>query len=106
MRKRDIQKTFWLNYNENKKLKDNSKKCGLSESQYIRMLINGYKPREEPTDILYDVLRQMKGIGNNLMQIARKANALNLIDAQYYQRNYEKFKILEEDIKRNLLGVK
>lgn len=50
MRKRDIKKQVWLNENENKILKENAKKCGLNESSYLRNLIIGYKPKEQPTE--------------------------------------------------------
>ena len=48
LRKRDIKKQLWLNEIENKKLKENSLRVGLTESAYLRNLIMGYKPKEHP----------------------------------------------------------
>lgn len=90
MRKNDIQKKIWLSYEDRKKLKDNAKKVGLCENTYIRNLINGYKPKEQPTEEIFEMLKQLRGIAINLNQIARKANALDFIDVPYYQRTCKK----------------
>ena len=65
MRKRAIKKQFWLNENENKMLKENSKKTGLSEAEYLRSLIEGYKPKEQPKEEIYKIIRKLRSIGNN-----------------------------------------
>jgi len=103
LRIRDIKRQFWLNEQENKKLKENAKKVGLTESSYIRNLIMGYKPKEQPTELIFEFMNQLKGIGTNFNQIARKANALDLIDAPYYKRAYKRWSELEERIKKELL---
>lgn len=103
MRKRSIQITLWLNEDEKKKLDDNANKTGLSISSYIRGLILGYKPKELPSDNLYELLNQIRRIGNNLNQIARKANALNFIDVPSYKYECARLKKLEDEIKKKLL---
>lgn len=106
LRNRDIKKQIWLNEEENNKLKTNAKKCGLTESSYLRMLIMGYKPKEQPNEIIYEMLNQLRGIGNNFNQIARKANSLDVIDAPYYKSNYERFMVFQEKIKKELFDIK
>lgn len=105
MRVRDIKKQVWLNEEENKKLKENAAKTGLTESAYLRNLILGYKPKEQPNDKIYEMLNQLKGIGINFNQIARKANALDLIDAPFYRRVYKKWSELEEKMKKEFLDM-
>ncbi len=105
MRKRDIKRQFWFNEQENEKLKENAKKVGLSESSYIRNLIMNYKPKEQPTEIIFEFINQLRGIGTNFNQIARKANALDLIDAPYYKRAYTKWSELEQKIEKELLDM-
>lgn len=105
MRTRDIKKQVWLNETENKRLKENAKKTGLTESAYIRNLIMGYKPKEQPTENMYEILNQLKLVGINLNQIARKANALDLVDAPFYKKVYTKWNKLTEDIKREFLDI-
>ena len=50
MRNRTIKKQFWLNETEEKLLKEKSKKAGLSEAEFIRSFINGYKLKEKPDE--------------------------------------------------------
>lgn len=105
MRKRDILKTFYVDDEENKRLKQNAKKAGLNESAYIRNLIMGYKPKEQPTENMYEIIKQLKLVGINLNQIARKANALDIIDAPFYKKVYTKWNELAENIKKEFLDM-
>ncbi len=105
MRKRDILKTFYVDDEENKRLKQNAKKAGLNESSYIRNLIMGYKPKEQPTENMYEIIKQLQLVGINLNQIARKANALDIIDAPFYKKVYTKWNELAENIKKEFLDM-
>ncbi len=105
MRERDILKTFYLNEEENKRLKQNSKKAGLNESAYIRNLIMGYKPKEQPTEKMFEIINQLKYVGINLNQIARKANSIGLVDAPFYKKVYSKWNELSEQIKKEFLDI-
>ena len=105
LRTRDIKKQVWLNEEETKALKQKAKKAGLNESAYIRNLIMGYKPKEQPTENMYEIIKQLKLVGINLNQIARKANALDIVDAPFYKKAYEKWNRLSEDIKKEFLDM-
>ncbi|HJJ16207.1 MAG TPA: plasmid mobilization relaxosome protein MobC [Clostridiaceae bacterium] len=105
MRTRDIKKQVWLNEEELKTLKQNAMKTGLNESTYIRNLIMGYKPKEQPTENMYEIINQLKLIGINLNQIARKANALNLVDAPFYKKVYMKWSKLVKNIKKDFFDM-
>lgn len=105
MRMRGIKRQFWLDEKENKTLKENAKKVGLSESSYIRNLIMGYKPKEKPTEAMFEILNQLKGIGINFNQIARKANILDYVDAPLYRKNYEKWAELEKALRKEFLDM-
>lgn len=100
LRTRDIKKQVWLNEVELKTLKANAKKVGLNESEYIRSLIMGYKPKEQPSEKFYEDMNQLRGISINLNQIARKANSLGLIDAPFYRKTYNKLNEFMQQIKR------
>lgn len=66
MRNRNEQMNIRLTAEEIKRIKEYSQRCGLSISGYIRMLINGYVPKETPPRN-YDVLiRQMTAVYNEL----------------------------------------
>lgn len=106
MRKRSIGKFIRLNEEENKILKEKSSKVGKTESGYIRSLILGYQPKEQPTEIIFEMMNQIRAIGTNLNQIARKANALDMIDVPYFRSVYEKICKLEKRLNEKLLDRK
>ena len=86
MRNRNIKKQVWLNREEATQLKKKAKKVGLNESELLRNLIIGFEPREKPGEEFYDTMKEMRAIGNNLNQIARKAHSLNFIDEPLYKK--------------------
>ena len=90
MRKRDIKIQFWLNLREADLLDRRAKSCGLSRAAYLRHLVNGFQPRELPPPDYFAMMKALYGIGRNLNQIAQKAHALNVIDAQRYDEEVRK----------------
>ena len=80
MRKRGIRVQVWLNKEENTRLHTSAKKAGLSREGYLRALINGYVPKELPPTDYFAMTQELHAIGNNLNQIAAKANATGHID--------------------------
>lgn len=73
-----------MSFEELEKLKKDSEKAGISKSEYVRRLIMNYVIKERQDDRFYEVMRQLTAIGNNLNQIAHKANYLNEIDKDTY----------------------
>jgi len=103
MRSRNIKKQIWLSYEEDRMLKHKADKTGMNEATLIRNLVLGFEPKEKPDDRFYDVMKQMYSIGNNLNQIARKANSLNFIDASFYKNEAKKIEELVLEIKNSFL---
>lgn len=64
MRKRNIKKQIWLD----------AKEAGLTEAEFIRSLIKGYRIKAQPTEEIKKFQRELYGIANNINQIARIAN--------------------------------
>lgn len=90
MRNKNIKKQYWLSEEEDKLLKEKSMKAGLSESDFIRAYINGYKVKEKPDENFYYILRNLSGIANNLNQIARVANRDRYVNSDSYNANMQK----------------
>ena len=90
MRKRTKSIKVRLYESEMETLEKNAKKAGLPKETYIRMYINGHVPKANPDEVFWSTMRQLYGIGNNMDQIARIANATGNIDADKYNRNFEK----------------
>ena len=74
IRERTIKKQFWVSQNEDYLLKAKSKKAGLTEAEFLRSCIKGYKIKEQPTKEIREFIKQVAGIANNINQIAIKVN--------------------------------
>lgn len=89
MRNRNNRIVFYLTDNELLSLQNKIAKTGLSREAYIRKIIRDITPKELPNADFNSVLYQLRMIGNNIHQIAIKANTLQFIDAPEYRKNYE-----------------
>ena len=97
MRQRNVSILFRLNRKEAERLNKCVKKSGLSREAYLRQLVNGLIPRDEPPPDYYSMMRELHRIGNNLNQIAQKAHILNVLDVQRYDRDMRMF---EDTVKK------
>ena len=79
--KRTVKKQFWLSRDEAQELQKKAKRTCLSEAALFRLLVRGFEPKEKPDARFYEAMRQLSAIGNNINQLAVKANALGFIDA-------------------------
>ena len=103
MRKRSIQKIVRLSREEAYELQKKARKCCLNEASLIRTLICGYEPRERPDERFYDAMRELYSIGNNINQIAAKANSLGFIDSREIKKEADRWHKFQADIERNFL---
>lgn len=103
MRKRNIQKIVRFSRDEAQDLQKKAKKVCLSEAGLIRLLLRGYEPREKPDERFYDVMRELSSIGNNINQLAVKANALGFVDAPQLKKEAERWHKFQADIERTYL---
>ena len=79
MRKRNRRFSLWLNNEEFDRLEKDAQIAGLKKEPYIRKLIMGTEIRPRPPDEFVKILRELSAIGNNVNQLAYKANGLGLI---------------------------
>ena len=94
MRKRNIKKQIWIDVKEDNLLKQKSKTAGLSEAEFIRSMIKGYKIKEQPTHEIREFIKQITGIANNINQIARAVNSTKYIrdeDLEYIKNTIPNF---------------
>ena len=103
MRNRNIQKIVRFSRDEAQDLQKKAKKACLSEAGLIRLLLRGYEPREKPDERFYDVMRELSSIGNNINQLAVKANALGFVDAPQLKKEAERWHKFQADIERTYL---
>ena len=92
MLKRNIKITFRVGKDENERLRKLVKKSGLSQEAYLRHLIHGVIPRDTPPPDYHAMMRELYRIGNNLNQIAQKANAVGAVDVSRYDTAVREFR--------------
>ncbi len=100
MTRRNIEKHILMNRQEAQDLQKKAKKACLSEGGLIRLLIKGYEPREKPDEKFYDTMRELSAIGNNINQLAVKANTLGFVDAVMLQKEAERWHKFQADVER------
>lgn len=103
MSKRNIEKHILMNKAEAQDLQKKAKRACLSEGGLIRLLLKGYEPREKPDERFYDVMRELSAIGNNINQLAAKANTLGFVDAPQLKKEAERWHKFQADVERTFL---
>ena len=98
-----IKKQFWLSPMDAEELKRKAELAGLTETAVVRLLIRGYEPREKPDERFYDVMRELSAIGNNINQLAVKANSLGFVDAPQLKKEAERWHKFQADVERTFL---
>ena len=98
-----IKRQFWLSPEENAELKRKAKLSGINKTSVIRILIRGYEPKEKPDGRFYEAMRQLSAIGNNINQLAVKANTLGFIDTPMLKAEALRWHRFQADIEAMFL---
>lgn len=98
-----IKKQVWFSPEEDAELKRKIRLTGLTEAALLRMLIRDYAPREKPDERFYTVMKELPVTGNNINQIAVKANSLGFIDAPMLQEEALKWAKFQSKIEAEFL---
>lgn len=106
MKNRTVDLHIRLTEEEASELKRKAKMCRITQSALIRILLNGYEPRQAPDERFYEAMRQLSAIGNNLNQLARNVNSLGLLDGAEYKRQAKKLWSLQNEIEKEFLRPK
>ena len=92
--------TIRLTADEYAHVKQLSQDSGLKMEPAIRRLIMGVNLRPRPSDELPELLRQLSGIGTNINQIAKVANASGYVRKEDIQSIMEMQAALWRAVKR------
>jgi hypothetical protein len=92
-----------LTADEHAFLKASIEKSGLSQEAYLRILISGRVPKERPNEPLIKMVRELGAIGNNIHQLAVKANALGFIDAPKLETEMRAWREFRLAVRRHFL---
>ncbi len=94
MRNRTIQLNIRLTEAENNRLKQCSRKAGLTASAYIRLLINGFQPKETPPIDYHKLLQGLYELNASLPQ-----SALGRVELQRFLLQLQATVTLPEPVK-------
>ena len=78
MRNRNNQLNVRLTEHEAKALRRNSKKAGLTQSGYLRMLLSGYAPQALPPVKYHRLISQLSELHTTLQASGRETDAAKL----------------------------
>ena len=76
------------------------KQTGLGSTRLLRQLITETEIKAPPTPELRELIRAVDYIGNNLNQLAHRANAVGLIDRSEWSKVLALHKELREEVSR------
>ena len=99
-RARNIHVGTRLNEAEHKKLLELCKQTSLGSTRLLRQLITETEIKAPPTPELRELLRAVDCIGNNLNQLAHRANTIGLIDQAEWDRVKALHRQLREEVSR------
>lgn len=96
-RKRQLKKSFWIDEEENEKLKIIVSKTCKTESDLFRDLINGNSIKEKPDEQFYESIKELR-------LLSRQLEKLNLNDNN--NLNYDKLKYNITSLDKLILDIK
>ena len=76
---------------ELEELNKRAQKSGYAREHYIRTVLDGRIPRPMPPMDYHKMMNEFRSIGTILHQIAHKAHAINVIDADRYDAAVQMF---------------
>lgn len=98
MQKRNCEIKVRLSRSELQALDKKVKKTGMSREGYVRCLLRDKLPVEIPPAPYYDLVREIRALGNNMNQIAYKVHALGYVNHQEYREHANKVIALADTI--------
>lgn len=100
LRTRNIRFQLRLTKKEADLLQKQSLRCGITRQAYLISLLKNTPIKEQPSADFIAILKALEKIGDNINQIAAKANALGFIDKVQYRKDAEKLeKVVAELIR-------
>ena len=112
-RKRKIAKRIWLNEMEERELKRKAKKAGVSQSAASTLKYTGITGGiaagsghgvGASVSVIVVNTKTAAAIGNNVHQLAAKANALGFIDAPMLHKEVKEWRAFRVDIVRRFIS--
>ena len=103
MRKNQYNLHIRLDEDERAALEKGLQASGLPLSAYLRKLILGESIQAAPSEELRRLRTEIHQIGNNINQLAAKANTLGFVDAPQLKKEAERWHKFQADVERTFL---
>lgn len=103
MMKRTIKKQVWLSRAEAQELQKKAKKCCITESELLRLLIKSFEPKEQPSEEFYEAMNEMTDFNNKLSLFTSKIGADNSALFEFLKKEVERWHKFQADIERRFL---
>lgn len=101
--KRTVKKQFWFNREEAKDLQKKAKKACLTEAGLIRLLVQGYEPREKPDDRFYHAMSQVAEMGNQVERLGMHLRTTDTENSVLLLKEAEGWHKFQSDIESEFL---
>lgn len=98
-----IKKQFWLTKEENELLKHYAKKTCLTESGYLRMLLNCNIPKEKPDKEFYEVMNKISIFSQQVGIIINYLERTDTYDSNMLKKEMERWHKFQLDIEKRFL---
>ena len=92
-----------LDEDERAALEKGLQASGLPLSAYLRKLILGERIQAAPSEEFRRLRTEIHQIGNNINQLAAKANTLGFVDAPQLKKEAERWHKFQADVERTFL---
>ena len=79
-RRRNCQFLVRMDEEEFKILNEAVARSGYTREEYVRSLLFGYIPQDKPQEDFFEMINQLRKIGNNINQLTLIAHRTNCID--------------------------
>lgn len=100
---RKIKKQFWITEKENILLKENAKRCCLTEASYLRMLLNRNVPKEKPDIDFYEAMNQICKLMEYVEALIIQIRQTGICNEELMQEEIQRWHKFQLDIEKRFL---
>ena len=104
MRARPHRIAVRLNDTEYQKFLKVAARSGVSKEGFLRLLISGYQPKENPPPDYFSMMEELRRVGDGLNRIATGIHSCGMFDPKEYDENVAIYKEALRKITRAVIG--
>ena len=104
MRKRNNSINVRLNDTELEKLNKKVETSGLSRESFIRNVLNGAEIHPAPTVDFFNLIREIRRVGNNINQLVHYANGNGFVESKKLPEHLNELDGIEKELWKSFRG--